>query len=155
MTGKHEQLALDKLRVATQWQSDPDFALDDANADLLMAADIVSGIRAAGTMLLALEAIEEDSKQTIARIRAALAEVMAETGATEVALPHHTLALVEPKPRPFVSDASALPAEFMVTPPPKPDMDAIKAALKRGPVAGVTMTNGSAHIRITSRGEKQ
>ena len=78
---------------------------------------------------------------------------MAETGATTVQLPHHSVALVEPKPRPFVSDASALPAEFMVTPPPKPDMDAIKAALKRGPVAGVSLSNSPPHVRVSSRKE--
>lgn len=150
MTGRHEQAALERLRAAAKViTAGP--AAADAEADLWMAHDLLGGLRAAAALLLAAEAIEEQAKQCATTLRAAMAQVMADTGATEVRLPHHTVALVEPKPRPFVSDASALPAEFLIQPPPKPDMAAITKAMRAGPVAGVSMSNGQPHIRISSR----
>jgi hypothetical protein len=153
MSGRHALAALATLRnaAAAPWsESDA----NGAHADLMLASDIMDGLRAAGSYLLAVEAIEEQAKAAGACIRSALATVMAESGASGVDLPHHTMALVEPKPRPFISDVALLPAEFLIPQPPKPDMAAITRALKAGPVPGVALSNAAPHIRISTKGTK-
>lgn len=152
---KHEQAALDRLRAAARSPSSGlAIAADDAVADLLMANDIIEGIRSAGSLLLAVEAIAEQAEAVAKSLRTALAEVMGDTGAVTVDLAHHTLALVEPKPRPVVLDAAALPAEFLIPQPPKPDMAAITRAAKAGPVAGVIMNNAAPHLRISAKRDR-
>lgn len=151
MPGKHEAAALDRLRVAAAWRSAPDMALDDANADLLMAGNVLDGLRAAAALLLAMEQVEADSKATATRLRAALAEVMADTGATGVDLPHHRVSLVDGKASVVIVDEAAIPAEFMEQPPPKPNKARIAAALKAGPVPGAMPSNPSPHIRFSPK----
>jgi hypothetical protein len=151
-TGKHAMAALATLRYAVN-AAPPELASNEL-ADLMLAADLMEGLQAAGSYLLAVEAMEEQAKAASTRIRAALAVVMAESGASGVDLAHHTMALVEPKPRPFISDPAMLPPEYLVPQPPKPDMAAITRAMKAGPVPGVSLSNSAPHVRIAAKGTK-
>jgi hypothetical protein len=153
MTGKHERAALDRLRVAGSLRLAVTPAAD-AEADLLMAGDVLDGLRAAAALLMAAEEIEAAAKACGERLRAALAEVMSDTGATSLDLPHHRLSLVDGKTAATVTDPAALPAEYMVQPPPRPDLHAIAKALKHGPVPGAALRNGASHIKISPRQEK-
>jgi len=151
--GKHEAAALDRLRVAGTLRV-PFRAAADADADLLLAGNVLDGLRAAAALLMAVEEIEAAAKACGDRLRAALAEVMADTGATSLDLPHHRLSLVDGKTAATVTDPAALPAEYMVQPPPRPDLHAIAKALKHGPVPGAALRNGASHIKISPRQEK-
>ena len=150
MPGKHETAALDRLRAAARLRLSVTAAAD-AEADLLMASDMLGALRAAAALLMAAEEIEDAAKACAARLRAALAEVMADTGATGVDLPHHRVSLVDGKASVVIVDEAAIPAEYMEQPPPKPNKARIAAALKAGPVPGAMLGNPAAHIRITAK----
>lgn len=152
MSGRHEKAAVSRLQAVARI---PDFGTaQDAMADLFMAADVLSALKASGNLLLACEAMAEMGNATCKALRAAMAEVMADTGATAVDLPHHRVSLVDGKASVVITDEAAIPAQFMEQPPPKPNKDAIAAALKAGPVPGAMLSNGGQHIRIVSRGER-
>lgn len=125
--------------------------------DLVDDADVVETMPTVAVVILTAEALREAADRLEKEARAALGEAMAEVGAPAIRIPHFTVVLVEPKPKPVVSDLLALPPEFLAPPKPqepKPDYRAIEAALKRGPVPGVTIANGgAAHVSFRSRSE--
>lgn len=152
MTGRHEAAALDALRAPAMALGNAE-TVNDALADLLLAGSLIPALQAGGSLVLALEDAATRYAETAKRLRAALTEAMS-MSVPAVNLPHHVMSYVEAKPRPVVTDAAALPAEFLIPQPPKPDMAAIARAVKHGPVAGVTVTNGGpGHIRISTRRE--
>lgn len=51
-------------------------------------------------------------------------------------------------PKVIVSEESEIPSEFFKPQPPKLDMAALKDALKSGPVAGASLSNGGTTIQI-------
>ena len=71
---------------------------------------------------------------------------MQTTGITKVECPYFKLSVRDNPPAVDVFDATQVPAEFMVTPPPPPaapDKSAIKAAIKAGQdVPGCRLTQG-------------
>ena len=156
MTGRHERAALDRIQTAAsnrivQMAGDA----QDAWASLLLDSDILAGLRDAGALVLALDALADHATEAAARLRVAMAAVMADTGVPSLAMPHHVISYVEPRPKPVVTDEAALPREMFTTPAPRPDMQRIGAAMKAGPVPGVTMSNGGAgHVRISPKKER-
>lgn len=149
--GKHEQAAVTAIRSAAALIGEDN--IHDAVADVLLAGSLIPALQAGGSLVLALEDAANRYAETAKRLRAALTEAMS-MSVPAVNLPHHVMSYVEAKPRPVVTDAAALPPEFLIPQPPKPDLAAIARAVKHGPVAGVAMTNGGAgHIRISTRRE--
>jgi len=126
--------------------ADPAKLVRDAAASVAYAAgiaDLVAAARAAAETLRHLD----DAAAEIERAREALAttlrDVMADTGLTSVRVPGGTWYLREPTPRVIVTDESALPLEYLVQPPPRPDVAAIRAALRAGrDVPGAVLSNG-------------
>jgi hypothetical protein len=107
--------------------------------------DLVTAVRAATEALRHLD----DAADTIHRERewlaTALRDVMAETGLTSVRIPGGTWYLRDAPPRVIVTDESALPPEYIVQPPPRPDHAALRAALRAGrEVPGAVLSNGGA-----------
>lgn len=85
MTGKHEQLALDRLRTAAR-TTDAALAIaaDDAMADLLTASGVAEGLRAARNLEQACIAIADHTAETVGRLRGAVAAVTGEQAAPAV-----------------------------------------------------------------------
>jgi Siphovirus Gp157 len=89
-------------------------------------------LRAAGSIVLAAEAIAAASEQVEASARTALAQAMSETGCPAVALAMHTVHLGTKPARVDIEYESAIPAELMRTPAPAPDKVAIAKLLRAG-----------------------
>jgi hypothetical protein len=101
-------------------------------ASLTPDADLLDALRAAGSIVLAAEAIAEASKQLEATARTALASCMAETGCPAVALASHIVHLSTKPDRVDIENQQAIPAEFVRQPPPAPDKVAIGKRLRVG-----------------------
>jgi hypothetical protein len=93
-------------------------------------ADLLDVMRAAGSIALAAEAITAAAKAAEATARSALAQAMADTGCTAVALEHHTVHLGTRPASVEIEDAAAIPAHLMRAPPPAPDRTAIGKLLR-------------------------
>lgn len=75
-------------------------------------------------------------------IREAIQVAMETAELPSIKTPVATLSMRASPPRVDITDASAIPAIFMVQPPPSPDKNAIKAALKAGEVIpGAALSN--------------
>lgn len=151
MSGKHETAAINRLISAGGGRAFDLAPMQDAMGDLFMAADVLTALKASGDLLLACEALAEMGNATCKALRAAMAEVMADTGATAVDLAHHRVSLADGKASAVVTDPAALPQRYMVQPPPKPDMAAILRDLKAGPVPGAALSNPQPHIRFSPK----
>ena len=149
MSGKHEKAAIARLQGAAIARLASD--IDDAIIDLEFAPDVLTALKASAHLLMVYEAIAEQAGATCKALRVAMAEVMGDTGATAVDLPHHRVALVDGKPSVIITDPAALPPQYMVQPPPKADTAAILRDLKRMTIPGATLANTAQHIRISSK----
>ena len=126
--------------------ADPVRAARDTAASVGYAAsmaDLVAAARAAAETLRHLD----DAADEIQRAREALAttlrDVMDETGLTSVRVPGGVWYLRDPAPRVIVTDESALPSEYFVQPPPRPNIAEIRASLRAGRnVPGAVLSNG-------------
>lgn len=104
--------------------------------------------------------LQQDARQNrdyAAARRAQVAEAMAEGGYREIRGPRLLLtARKTGSDGLHITDESAIPADFMTTPPPpapKPDKNAIKAALKAGQtVPGCELSNGPPSVSIKELG---
>lgn len=75
-------------------------------------------------------------------IREAIQAAMETAELTSLKTPCATLSMRASPPRVEITDAAAIPAVFMVQPPPAPDKNAIKAALKGGDaIPGCALSN--------------
>jgi hypothetical protein len=106
-------------------------------------------LRAAGSLVLAAEAITSAGKSAEAAARAALAHCMAETGCPAVALEHHTVHLGTKPAAVEIEDAQLLPSELMRCPAPAPDKIAIGKRLQAGDaIPGARLIASNAPICI-------
>ena len=97
-------------------------------------------------VIMACDALQLAAKNAEAQCRVALAEAMA-LGSTTVRTEHFSVSLRAAAQRVLITDEAAIPARYMVQPPPKPDMVAISALLRSGrTLAGAELTNGGADI---------
>jgi hypothetical protein len=102
--------------------------------------DLLDVLRAAGSLVLATEAIVTASKQVEATARTALAQTMSETGCPAVVLAHHTVHLGSKPASVEIEDAAAIPAELMRV--PVPDRVTIGRLLRAGTeVPGARLIN--------------
>lgn len=85
-----------------------------------------------------------------ASIRGLIQSVMERADLPKVQLLEATLSIRQIAPSPVVADADLLP-ETCVKIERKPDMAAIKEAIKEGEVPGVVMSNGKASLTIRTK----
>jgi len=126
--------------------ADPVRAARDTAASVGYAASIADLVAAARATAETLRHLD-DAADEIQRAREALATtlraVMDETGLTSVRVPGGVWYLRDPAPRVIVTDESALPAEYLEQPPPRPNLTAIRAAIRAGTnVPGAVLSNG-------------
>jgi hypothetical protein len=101
-------------------------------SELTTSTNLLDVLRAAGSIVLAAEAIHTAAKAAEATARTALAETMQETGCPAVTLDHHTVHIGTKPSYVAVDDQSAIPPELMRAPPPAPDKVAISKLLRAG-----------------------
>ena len=114
-----------------------------AQGTLREAGDLMPVMQATVGVILACEAMQSAAKAAEASARQALAEAMG-LGCTTIQVGPHTASLRDAPLAAMVTDLAALPAEYMTTPAPRPDLPAIRKALLRGPVPGAQLSNGGA-----------
>ncbi len=92
----------------------------------------------------------ERLKMRIEARKKAISSLMDCAAITKLPLPEATLSLRTLAPRPKVTDAEQLPADFVtISEVRKPNLDAIKDAIEAGQqIPGVTMTNGSSSLSV-------
>lgn len=84
-------------------------------------------------------------------IRAALASAMGMADLKKLERPAGTISLRAVPPSAVVLNEAEIPADFWVRQDPKLDKRALLAALKDGPVAGATLSNGGVTISVRSK----
>ena len=114
-------------------------------------------IRAVGEMIVATEALAEQSEAFAKAARAAVARTMADIGATPVELSDGRVMNWSNGARRVVI-TGAVPEAYM-TPPqvvaPKPDTAAIAALLKKGvQIPNCTLSNGGDPVLVIKKGDK-
>lgn len=84
-------------------------------------------------------------------VRAAIEQAMVTAGLDKIPLATKTLTLTKRAGKAVITDEAAIPADFWAPQPPKLDKAALAEALKDGPVAGATLSNGSVSLQIRSK----
>jgi hypothetical protein len=130
--------------------ADPVKAARDAAASVAYAAgiaDLVAAARAAAETLRHLQDAAAEIEHAGKALATTLRDVMADTGLTSIRVPGGTWYLRDPAPRVIVTDESALPPEYLITPPPRPDLAAIRSSIRAGrDVPGAVLSNGDEPI---------
>lgn len=129
-------------------------AARDAAGDVLLESDLIPTMQAAVSLLLRLEEQEAAAKAAAERLKAALVEALdATTGSIKAGI--HTASVVNGRPSAVITDDAAIPAEYMETPPPRPDKARIARALANGiAVPGAVLRNGAPYLRIATNVQK-
>jgi hypothetical protein len=122
----------DALATANAPLRDGVSAYRAAYAGLSASTDLLEVMRAAGSLVLAAESIVAASKQAEVTARTALANCMAETGCSAVALADHVVHLGTKPDRVDIEDERTIPPELMRQPSPAPDKVAIGKRLRAG-----------------------
>lgn len=101
-----------------------------AAAGLTPDADLVVMMKAANAVSLAAEALAAAATEMHKAVDAALVASMSETGGTQFRTDAHLVSLCNGAPS--VEITGEVPETFLTTPSPRPDRNAIRAALKAG-----------------------
>lgn len=142
-----------------------DIAVDDEVAkhdaiegetSLLEAIDAaVQRIATLDTHILALDTQIDGLKKRSERfarqrdmLRAAVQSAMNQADLPNLELASATLFLASAAPSAIVTQEADIPSEFFTPQPPKLDRRRLLAELKKGPVAGATLSNGSQTLHI-------
>lgn len=136
-----EELAHDMVEGETSFLE----AVAAAVAEIDQANAISDGLN---SLIHRYEARQAAADRRAERIRAAIEQAMTVAGMVTLTLPAATLTVKAVPPKPLIADESAIPAEFWIAQPPRLDKTALNKAVKAGPVAGVTMTNGGSTLQI-------
>lgn len=122
-----------------------------AAADAEGAVDIEAVIARAGAAIVALESVGDVIEARAKALRAALLDVMVETGAPPISTGSHTVGVSETA-RVRITDPDAVPEAFLVAVKPKPDTQAIGAALRAGQqIPGCHLSNGEPSLFVRAR----
>lgn len=122
-----------------------------AAADAEMAVDVEAVMARTGAAIVALEAAATTAEAAAKELRAALLELMVETGAPSLATATHIISTSEPR-KVVITDESLIPPTFMRARDPVPDTQAIRAAMEKGGTCpGATLTNGAPVLTIRAR----
>jgi hypothetical protein len=119
--------------------------------DVAQSAELMGAMKATGKLILALRDACDSAKAALATVEGKMLDALLESGAYSLRTEHHVISAVEPKPRPVITDRSALPSHLMRARDPEPDMAAITRAMKEGPVPGVSLSNSAPHLRVAPR----
>jgi hypothetical protein len=118
-----------------------------ACAGLSADADLLDTLRAAGSIVVAAEAIAAAGKHAEATARATLAQALMDTGACSIRSATHTFSASAGRQSVTVTSAADVPPHLLHQPPPSPDKAKILRLLKAGEsVAGCELSNGSLPI---------
>lgn len=125
-----------------------------AAADAEGARDIEAVMARAGAAIVALETVGDVIAARAKALRAALLELMVETGAPSISTGTHTIG-TQDKRRVHVTDPSLIPPSLMRQPPPAPDTEAIGRLLRNGgDVPGCALGNPVPTLTIRARSAK-
>jgi hypothetical protein len=127
--------AVDALQAAAQaayrstFEAGSHFAR--AHSNVRVATDLVDTMARTIDLIAAIEALHDAADAGVGDLRAALATVMSETGATKVEGTHHVAYLARKAAFVSINQETAIPPEFVVQ-RTSIDKAAIKTALKDG-----------------------
>ncbi len=122
-----------------------------AAADAEGARDIEAVMARAGAAIVALETVGDVIAARAKALRAALLELMVETGAPSISTGTHTIGTMEVR-RVHITDETLIPPSLMRQPAPKPDTETIGRLLRSGAeVPGALLSNASPTLTIRSR----
>lgn len=142
LKGEDEDLVHDM----TEGETDLFEAIDAALAEIDECALIIDGCKAREAEFESRRLRAERRRETV-RTLVEQAILLAEVGT--VRRPTGTLTVSLVKPKPIVTDESAVPTKFWKQPEPVLDKAAINAAAKAGEsIPGVSMTNGGSRLTI-------
>ena len=119
------------------------------------ADDVVALMQAAADLIVAIEDLEAGATGARKAARMALAETMAEIGATKIETEHHTVSVRDAPQMTVIADADTVPADYWRQPEPQIDKMLVRKALLDGfPVPGAALSNGGAPT-LTIRSKAQ
>ena len=105
-----------------------------------------------GEYIDALESRKARLIDRAAKRKAAALALLQEMGERKLERPEFTASVVAGRPKALVTDASCIPAFFLLPQPPKPDMAAIKDALTSGEVVpGAALSNAEPFLMVRTR----
>jgi hypothetical protein len=137
----------DAIAAASPALRDGILAYRSATHAMGASSDLLDALRAAGSLVLAAEAISASARHAEATARAALAQTLMDTGACSVRTSSHVFSASPGRQSVTITDAAMVPESMLHQPPPSPDRVRILRLLKAGQsVPGCTLTNGSQPI---------
>lgn len=157
------QRATQALDALANHQGLPD-TIRQAAGSAVAFDDLTLQLRGVAGAIVNLEDLAAEAQELAASARGLLLDLMQESGAGVLMLSHHTVDVVEPKPKLTVTDSKRVPASVTVQgrvielwttpkpPEPKVNLDAIKLAQKadaKVDIPGVALTNGTPYLRIS------
>jgi len=118
-----------------------------AAVDAILEADAEA--EALAGMVKRLAQRRERAEARADRIRAAIADAMAQTDLRKLKLPQATLTIKATPPKAIITDELDIPTKYLIEQPPKLDKRAVLEALKAGEqVPGAQLSNGGASLQI-------
>lgn len=112
--------------------------------------DLLATFREAGTLLVQIESAAEMLAEHGKRLRSALLDAFLEAGCPGIETEHHSIGWSEGTAGAVVT--GELPAEFMVTPEPRPDLASIAKALRKGQsIPGAMLRNPQPKLVVRSK----
>jgi hypothetical protein len=110
-------------------------------------ADLIGAARAAADTIRHIEAVIREAEAARQALADTLRDVMDETGMPGVRVEGGTWHLSDAQARLVITDETLIPVSLMEDPPPRPDREAIKRALRAGgTVPGAALANGGPPI---------
>ena len=120
-------------------------------ADAHDATEIEAVLVRSGRALISLESYAATIDHIAKALRAALLEVITETGAPAFSTGSHTISTMETR-RVHITDETLIPVTLMRQAAPKPDTETIGRLLRNGAeVPGCVLSNASPSLTIRSR----
>ena len=121
-------------------------------AAIMEAADMDPAAKGIVPLILDMEAAADALALHAKRLRATLAEVMAESGFATVRAAQHVASVTAGRAAVVITDPAAIPPDLMRAPPPAPDKAAISKLLREGhAVPGATLGNAGPQLTIRSK----
>jgi hypothetical protein len=144
--------ALDGFLLAALRGNSLDSALNHSG-EALMAAEAAASCLT--TLMQQLQPTRAAVQAAETTARHAIGAAMEQTGTLLFPLSFHNMEAAKGQPRIVISDPAKLPGEFWRDREPEPDRLKIAAALKNGPVPGVTVERGPQTVRLSAKSAKK
>jgi hypothetical protein len=122
-----------------------------AAADAEAAQDVEAVASRTAAAIVAVEASMATMESASRDLRAALLALLVDEGFPTLSIGTHTIGYSEPR-RVRITDAGAIPPDYLDQPPPKPNTQAIGAALRAGAIIpGAELSNGEPTLFIRAK----